>query len=193
MDCTTPKPCGNKPESPFLKGKVTPAEEFRRINEYYPLIASSGCSREFCQSGRMIHTDEERVGRNRPLEEIEREAVDFLMQLRRDSIIGSDSALHLRTGEVLAEIRRSSAAPNTPSHLNIGPVPEPWHQTFEELQHGLRLAWKHSRKCIMRSEFDSLRYEQLSQLFRQIVFISAAKRAWQARRFASCQDQQRYG
>jgi nitric oxide synthase oxygenase domain/subunit len=32
-----------------------------------------------------------------------------------------------------------------------------WRQTPEELQHGLRLAWKNSRKCIMRSHYLELK------------------------------------
>ena len=34
--------------------------EFERIRNKHPVLASTGCTRDFCQSGRMIHTDEPR-------------------------------------------------------------------------------------------------------------------------------------
>ena len=33
-----------------------------------------------------------------------------------------------------------------------------WTQTSEELLHGIRIAWKNSRKCIMRSHYKELEY-----------------------------------
>lgn len=34
--------------------------EIERIRNKHPILASTGCTKEFCQSGRMTHTDEPR-------------------------------------------------------------------------------------------------------------------------------------
>ncbi|PFH62311.1 hypothetical protein XA68_14171 [Ophiocordyceps unilateralis] len=131
---------------PFTK--PGPEEEFRRIKCHYSQLSSTGCTRSFCQSGRMVHTDEQKVGEERTSEVVEAEAVDFLRQLRRDGIIQSDEALQQRTGAVLREIRRTSESKATAGI---------WNPTAQELEHGLRLSWKHARKCIMRSEYSHLK------------------------------------
>ncbi|RDA91142.1 hypothetical protein CP533_0431 [Ophiocordyceps camponoti-saundersi (nom. inval.)] len=132
---------------PFTK--PAPEEEFRRIKCHYSQLSSTGCTRSFCQGGRMVHTDEQKVGDERTLEVVEAEAIDFLRQLRRDGIIKSDEALQKRSSAVLTEIRRTSV-----SAVAAGI----WTPTAEELEHGLRLSWKHARKCIMRSEHSYLKY-----------------------------------
>jgi hypothetical protein len=105
----------------------------------------------------MVHTTEPRVGIDKSDEEIELEALDFLTQLRRDGIIASDEALQARLIQVKSEIRGS--AKGVPSAKGEPPklIGSPWAQTFQELEHGVRLAWKHSKRCIMRSEHLSLR------------------------------------
>jgi hypothetical protein len=148
---------------PFLSSTTRPSatEELARIQEHYPLLASTSCTDNFCQSGRMIHTTEPRVGVDSSIEQTELEAVDFLTQLRRDDIITSDKALHERIHQANTEIRASSkvipGAKGTAPTL-VGGI---WTQTFEELEHGVRLAWKHSKRCIMRSEHLSLKYVPL--------------------------------
>lgn len=134
------------------KAKPSPQKKFKRIKCHYAQIASTGCTASFCQSGRMVHTDEPKVGENRSIETIEAEAVDFLHQLRRDDMIESGIALDERVTKALDEIRRSSiVSPDTDGHPVT--VPGTWHQTAEKLEHGIRLSWKHARKCIMRSEY----------------------------------------
>lgn len=122
--------------------KPTPKEEFERIHEYFPNLSSTGCTQSFCQSGRMVHTDEQKVGGERGCDHVEAEALDLLRQLRRDGVIDSDKGLQLREAVVRAEIRDSEGY---------------WEPTVAEVEHGLRLSWKHARKCVMRSEFMSLR------------------------------------
>lgn len=41
--------------------------EHQRIKEKHRTLASTGCSKDLCQAGRAIHTDEPRVGENRSL------------------------------------------------------------------------------------------------------------------------------
>ena len=91
----------------------------------------------------MVHTDEPRVGEERSHSDIEKEALGLLLQARRDGIIKSDDLLRMRQYMVMKEIRGGSGY---------------WDQTFDELEYGIRLSWKHARKCIMRSEYMCLRY-----------------------------------
>lgn len=108
----------------------------------------------------MIHSAEPRVGLDRPLSVVREEAVDFLRQLRRDEVIESDAELQDRTIEVLEEIEAGSNVTTTKSKVTTTKeerVGGRWCQTRVELEHGIRLAWKHSRRCIMRSQYEDLR------------------------------------
>ncbi|KJZ79534.1 hypothetical protein HIM_01003 [Hirsutella minnesotensis 3608] len=129
-----------------LRSKPSPQEEFRRIQCHYPLLSSTGCTRSFCQSGRMVHTDEQRVGIERDIGTVETEAIDFLHQLFRDGIIESKQALQERILTAIDEIRGSSVFPGDTSLKSSTAVQGTWHQTVQELEHGLRLSWKHARK-----------------------------------------------
>lgn len=150
-----------------LLEKPSSKQEFQRIKEHYPILASTGCSAAFCQSGRMIHTDEPRVGKDCPLHQIETEAVDFLRQMRRDSLFPSDTEYENRLKEVLKEINdrvqatRLDTKATTTETVNgeslNGLTSDGWTQTRRELEYGIRIAWKHSRKCIMRSQYEDLR------------------------------------
>jgi nitric oxide synthase oxygenase domain/subunit/sulfite reductase alpha subunit-like flavoprotein len=119
----------------------------------------------------MIKTVEHRVGQDRPLQAIEDEAVDFLRQLRNEGMLKSESALDQRVRGVLDEIRETSkmvpvddALPNevqsdvNDSQLHAGGL---WQQTTAEIEFGVRVAWKHSSKCIMRSEYSNLKVVDL--------------------------------
>ncbi|KAK8047279.1 nitric oxide synthase [Apiospora saccharicola] len=152
---------------PDEKIKVSPQDEFSRIKKAYPSLASTGCNAKFCQSGRMKHTDEERVGRNQPVDAVKQDATDFLYQLRDGGIIKSEQDFNKRLAEALEEVELSST---TARYLSCtangsdatgakctGRVGGNWTQTSEELEFGIRQAWKHSRRCIMRSEYKDLR------------------------------------
>ncbi|EOD49133.1 putative nitric oxide synthase protein [Neofusicoccum parvum UCRNP2] len=155
-----------QPVAPARCPFAPPLDEFRRIEERYPLLSSTGCTANFCQSGRMVHTDEPRVGRDRSLSVAQNEAVDFLCQLRRDGIIKSDESLHRRKREAVEQLQRSSRRvkvarndrfPGAKDGDSVAVAAGEWEQSAAELEHGIRLAWKHSKKCIMRSEWKSLR------------------------------------
>ncbi|KAK2031523.1 nitric oxide synthase [Colletotrichum zoysiae] len=158
---------------PFLQStlavpprQVSTDQEFANIRSRYPSLASTGCTARFCQSGRMTHMDEERVGRNQSYTQVREDALDFLQQMHKDGLIDT-AKLHHRAHEVLQEIQKNSTegkfissecGPETaPVTTNVGLVGGLWTQTFEELEFGLRMAWKHARKCIMRSEYGNLR------------------------------------
>lgn len=141
--------------------------EFQRIQEHYPVLSTTSCSPSFCQSGRAIHTDEPRVGRDRPHQQIEAEAVDFLRQMRRDNLFATDEGYQNRLREVLTDIHENATEPQlnakNASLESTNPIlsstlsSNGWTQKTEELEHGIRIAWKHSRKCIMRSQYKDLR------------------------------------
>ncbi|KAK4504831.1 hypothetical protein PRZ48_002793 [Zasmidium cellare] len=125
---------------PFVSKSTEKAnKEFSAIQDYYPRLADTSCTPQFCQGGRMIHTTEPRIGWDKPLGDVKEEAEDFLKQLRRDGIIESDEELRLRRREALQGLSNGS-----------------WDLTFSEIEHGIRLAWKHSKRCIMRSEWKNL-------------------------------------
>ncbi|KAL9606791.1 MAG: hypothetical protein Q9204_009450, partial [Flavoplaca sp. TL-2023a] len=69
----------------------------------------------------------------------------------------NDKAFEGRLDSVLAEIRsgvRDGIVRESKEHGVIGGI---WHQTFAELEFGLRRAWRNARKCIMRSHSDELK------------------------------------
>ncbi|KAI4268044.1 MAG: hypothetical protein LQ337_008063 [Flavoplaca oasis] len=108
-------------------------------------------------AGRAAHTDEPRVGENRALKVIEREAEGFLRELHQEDFFDNDMAFERRLDSVLAEIRsgvRYGIVRESKEHGAIGGI---WHQTFAELEFGVRRAWRNARKCIMRSHSDELK------------------------------------
>ncbi|KAF5590959.1 nitric oxide synthase [Fusarium pseudocircinatum] len=127
--------------------------EFGRIREAHGILATTGCTTDFCQAGRMIHTDEPRVGTDRPVSIIKQEATDFLSHMWRAGLISDLSTLHLRLDHAFKEIDSHAAKPNKDNAERPG---SPWHQSTQELEFGLKAAWKNSRRCIMRSEYDNL-------------------------------------
>ncbi|KAF2206485.1 hypothetical protein CERZMDRAFT_27893, partial [Cercospora zeae-maydis SCOH1-5] len=135
-----------------------------------PILRSTACNEEFCQAGRMIKTEEPRVGQDRSIGKVQDEAIDFLRQLHRDGVIETADQLTARREDVLQQLRKSSRFIATtgrlPNKAHDGTasttrkqnmlVGGSWWQTYVELQHGLRLAWQNSSKCIMRSESSTL-------------------------------------
>jgi hypothetical protein len=134
----------------------TQLDEFQKIVKNNPVLASTGCTRQFCQAGRMIHSDEPRVGETRPLKVVMEEASAFLWQLLQEGVYKEDQ-YKARCNEVLQSLEASAVVEEIwmDGVRTVGKTAT-WIQTSEELLHGLRLAWKNSRKCIMRSHFRQL-------------------------------------
>ena len=130
--------------------------QFQSIRDYHPTLASTGCTKEFCQAGRAIHTDEPRIGENRALLEVEQEAQDFLRDLHHEGFYGTLDAFRQRTVQVLREIRAGATEGVVRADRSIAMVGGSWTQTPRELEFGVRRAWRNSRKCIMRSHCEEL-------------------------------------
>lgn len=121
------------------------------------MLASTGCTKDLCQAGRLIHTDEPRVGENRAVSEVEKEAEEYLRELHRESFFESESAFQDRLSDVLGQIRAGTVDGKLRLEKVHGKVGGNWIQTPQELEFGLRRAWRNSRKCIMRSHCEELR------------------------------------
>ncbi|KAB8262117.1 nitric oxide synthase [Aspergillus pseudonomiae] len=130
--------------------------EFQTIIQKNPVLASTGCTPQFCQAGRLIHSDEPRVGENRPLEVVKQEALGFLWQLWQEGVY-TEEQYTARHVEVLKSLEESEVIePMVVDGVKTVGKTATWTQTPKELLHGIRLAWKNSRKCIMRSHYMEL-------------------------------------
>lgn len=130
--------------------------ELKGIRDKHTTLASTGCTTEFCQAGRAIHTDEPRVGENRALCVVEREAENFLQELHHEGFFASDVEYQERIVQVLEKIRdgvTKGVAREDHLQCHLGGT---WTQTPQELEYGIRRAWRNSRKCIMRSHCEEL-------------------------------------
>ncbi|KAE8154167.1 nitric oxide synthase [Aspergillus avenaceus] len=147
--------------------------EFQKIVESNPVLTSTGCTAQFCQAGRMIHSDEPRVGETRPLEVVKEEASGFLWQLWQDGVY-SEEQFKTRRDEVLRSIDASAVfEPMTVNGVKTVGKTGTWTQTSEELRHGIRLAWKNARKCIMRSRFKELDLCDLRHIDTSVGMVTA--------------------
>jgi len=133
------------------------AMEFQQARDHHPVLASTGCTRTFCQAGRAAHTDEPRIGENRALEVMEQEAEGFLQELHQEQLFDSDEAFAHRLDSVLAEIRAGVSEGLIREGKQHGKIGGNWQQTPAELEFGLRRAWRNARKCIMRSHCEELK------------------------------------
>ncbi|KAI4240958.1 MAG: hypothetical protein L6R40_004838 [Gallowayella cf. fulva] len=132
-------------------------KEFQQARASHPVLASTGCTRNFCQAGRAVHTDEPRIGENRAIGVVEEEAEGFLQELHREGFFAHDEAFTARLDGVLAEIRAGACESIVRETQQLGMIGGNWRQTSAELEFGIRRAWRNARKCIMRSHSDELK------------------------------------
>lgn len=130
--------------------------EFNAINANHETLVSTGCTKDFCQAGRAVHTDEPRVGENRAIDTVEREAKEFLQTAHWEGLYDSEDAFQQRLRQVLEEIRSGVSQGCVRGDRSVAMIGNAWTQTFRELEFGVRRAWRNSRKCIMRSHCDEL-------------------------------------
>ena len=121
------------------------------------VLADTGCTAQICQGAKMMHCRETKVGESRSLEVVKEEASAFLWELQRDGIY-TELEYHARLAEVMAELDQRAVEGMLWEKQKIKRLgtTSTWTQTNQELLHGVRLAWKNSRRCIMRSHWDEL-------------------------------------
>jgi nitric oxide synthase oxygenase domain/subunit len=109
----------------------------------------------------MIRPLEPRVGENHPISVIKREAEAFLSEMLTEGLIPSTKDFEQRLGEVILEIEENgvdctvwedAAGDGELERKKVqGRSSNGYVQTKEELEFGVRVSWKNSRKCIMRA------------------------------------------
>ncbi|KAI9704975.1 MAG: hypothetical protein M1836_006755 [Candelina mexicana] len=130
--------------------------EFHKVRENHTTLASTGCTKEFCQAGRAIHTDEPRIGENRSIRVVEQEAEGFLQELYNENFFKNKEEYEVRLKHVQADIRNNAVEGLIRQDKTHGLIGGNWTQTPRELEFGLRRAWRNARKCIMRSHCEEL-------------------------------------
>lgn len=143
-----------------------------RILKSRPVLQPTGCTAQFCQAGRLNRPLEPYVGENRPLSSIKVEAEAFLHEMYDEGLFNSQDDFDKRVQEVIAEIdagvletkvwEDSQEIIDGITELKRvqieGASSKGWLQTREELEWGIRVAWRNSRKCIMRTHYKYLKF-----------------------------------
>lgn len=149
----------NKPTSTApnkLEGCPAGTAELELIRRKHRNLASTGCTKDFCQAGRAVHTDEPRVGVNRTLDVVQKEATDFLQDLYEDGFFKDWGTFNARLQTVLSEIS-GSAEGVLRDHKTERRLGGNWYQTTGELDFGIKRAWRNARKCIGRNHYQELK------------------------------------
>ena len=97
------------------------------------------------------------MGENRSLQAVEQEAIDFLHVLREEGLYDSEETFQSRLDQVQGEIQAGSVKGVIRKDHLYANVAGAWTQTHQELEFGIRRAWRNSRKCIMRSHCEELK------------------------------------
>ena len=156
---------GSIKKCPFMNA------EHQRIKEKHRTLASTGCSKDFCQAGRAIHTDEPRVGENRSLEMICQEAADFLRDLYDEDFFHSEAQFEARLQEVHAEILYGATGGIARERKLLTRLGGNWTQTPGELEFGIRRAWRNARKCIARNHAEELKLCDLRSVTTSVEMV----------------------
>lgn len=93
------------------------------------------------------------VGENRSFQMVEQEAVNFLRVLREEGFYDCKDAFQNRLDQVQREIEAGSVEGVVHDDHSYARLGGTWTQTHEELEFGIRRAWRNARKCIMRSHW----------------------------------------
>ena len=97
------------------------------------------------------------MGENRSLQVVEQEALDFLRVLHEEDFYESEDAFQNRLDQVQGEIKLASVKGVIREDHSYGNLAGSWTQTHQELEFGIRRAWRNARKCIMRSHCGELK------------------------------------
>lgn len=97
------------------------------------------------------------MGENRSLQVVEQEAIDFLRILRQEGFYDSEDVFQNRLDQVQVEIKAGSVKGVVREDHSYADVAGVWTQTHQELEFGIRRAWRNAKKCIMRSHCEELK------------------------------------
>lgn len=86
------------------QAKLGRIQHEQRITKACPVLHPTGCTAQFCQSGRMTRPLEPKVGENRPIHNIRLEAEAFLSEMYDEGLFTSGHDFESRLQQVLAEI-----------------------------------------------------------------------------------------
>lgn len=112
----------------------------------------------------MLHTDEPRVGVNQAIEVVMNEAEHFLREMLQEGFFDTAEECEHRVRAVHAEICSTSRHHKIRATGEIGFAGGSYRQTTQELEFGLRRSWRNARKCIMRSQHDTLVLKDLRHI-----------------------------
>ncbi len=112
------------------------------------------------------------MGGNRSLQVVEREAVDFLRVLREEGFYDSEDTFQNRLKQVQREIEAGSVEGVVQEDHSFARLGGIWAQTHEELEFGIRRAWRNSRKCIMRSHCEELKLRDLRGVTSSVEMVT---------------------
>jgi nitric oxide synthase oxygenase domain/subunit len=142
-----------------------------RIIKSCPIIHPTGCTPQFCQSGRLNRPLEPHVGDNRPLSVIKLEAEAFLKEMYDEGLFENQKTFERRVQKVMEEISAGvvetkvwvdqqevvDGVANVKRVEVEGHSSRGWIQTRKELEWGVRVSWRNSRKCILRAHYNDLK------------------------------------
>lgn len=154
-----------------MAAKLTPiprVEHEQKIKKSCPILQPTGCTPQFCQAGRLSRPLEPKLGENRPIDVIKSEARAFLLEMFEE--LGDVTVFEDRLKEVMEEIdagakdakvwidQESVVHGRTElERVEVdGVTSSGWYQTEEEIAWGVKVAWRNSRKCIMRAHYQDL-------------------------------------
>ncbi|MDI1486498.1 MAG: hypothetical protein OHK93_005728 [Ramalina farinacea] len=90
------------------------------------------------------------------LDVVQKEATDFLLDLREDGFFKDEETYSARLKTVLSEIS-GSAEGVVWDHKTGARLGDNWYQTTAELEFGIKRAWRNARKCIGRNHYQELK------------------------------------
>ena len=112
------------------------------------------------------------MGENRSLQVVEQEAIEFLRLLRKEGFYKSEDAFQHRLDQVQGEIKADSVKGVIREDRTYANLAGTWTQTYQELEFGIRRAWRNARKCIMRSHCDELKLCDLRGVTSSVEMVS---------------------
>jgi nitric oxide synthase oxygenase domain/subunit len=150
---------------------IARVEHEDRIIKSFQIIHPTGCTPQFCQSGRLDRPLEPHVGENRPLSVIKSEAEAFLKEMYDEGLFENQKTFNRRLEKVMEEITAGivetkvwadqqefvDGVANVKRVEVDGKSSRGWIQTSNELEWGVRASWRNSRKCILRAHYHDLK------------------------------------